>query len=136
MKTKHAPHDTSTTTTFHRFNYDQHEGTPLYFLTLCTQHPKNPLEFGMTKETDQGTILTTHLSLQYIANIITTTFHHHVQNGTAAYVALQLVQINQHYTEKFCNQNTLDSQTYCTLIFQQDPAITNAINMSLMFKQL
>jgi hypothetical protein len=136
MKTKHAPHDSSTTTTFHGFHYDQHEGTPLYFLTLRTQHPKNPLEFGIAKETDQGTILTTHLSPQHIADIITTTFHHHVQNGTATYVALQLVQINQRYTEKFRNRNTLDSQTYYTLIFRQDPAITDAIDMSLVLEQL
>jgi hypothetical protein len=38
----------------------------------------------------------------------------HVQHQTTEYVALQLVQINQRYTEKVRNRNTLESQTYIT----------------------
>jgi hypothetical protein len=52
-------------------------------------------------------------------------------------VALQLVQINQRYTEQLHNNRYgLRSQTYFTLIFRQDPSITDAIDQTLILKQL
>jgi hypothetical protein len=75
---------------------------------------------------------------QLIADIINTTFQHHVhQSLEHEYVALQLVQINQRYSEQLHNHRYgLRSQTYFTLIFRQDPQITDAIDPTLILEQL
>jgi hypothetical protein len=126
-----------TITTFHGFNYDKHAGCPLFFLTLRAQLPDHPLAAGISTENDDGTITTEHLSPHLIANIINTTFEHHTQHLTTEYVALQLIQINQRYTKQLYNNCFgLRSQTYFTLIFRQDPSITDAIDTTLVLEQL
>jgi hypothetical protein len=71
--------------------------------TLRAQHPKNPLQYGIAREDDHGHILTQHLTPDIINDIINETFQHHIQHQTTEYIALQLVQINQRYTEHFTN---------------------------------
>jgi hypothetical protein len=132
-----SPTEIKTITTFHGFNYDKHEGCPLFFLTLRAQLPDQPLAAGISTENEDGTITTEHLSPHLIANIINMTFQHHTQGRTTEYVALQLVQINQRYTKQlFNNRYGLRSQTYFTLIFRQDPSITDAIDTMLILEQL
>jgi hypothetical protein len=132
-----SPTEIETITTFHGFNYDKHEGCPLFFLTLRAQLPDQSLAAGISTENEDGTITTEHLSPHLIANIINMTFQHHTQGRTTEYVALQLVQINQRYTKQlFNNRYGLRSQTYFTLIFRQDPSITDAIDTTLVLEQL
>jgi hypothetical protein len=103
MKIKSPSHGIESATTYHSFNYETHSGCPLFFLTLRAQHPKNPLQYGIAREDDHGHILTQHLTPDIINDIINETFQHHIQHQTTEYIALQLVQINQRYTEHFTN---------------------------------
>jgi hypothetical protein len=138
------PHEVETITTFHNFQFDTHEGSPLYFLTLRALHPMNPLQVGIAHETDDGYIETDHLTAQGIANILSTTFQHHLDNcfNEDKYIALQLVQINQRpYKELSAKEwhgpkKNIIGQTYFTLIFLQNPSITNAIDTTLVLDQL
>jgi hypothetical protein len=138
------PHEVETITTFHNFQFDTHEGSPLYFLTLRALHPMHPLQVGIAHETDDGYIETDHLTAQGIANILSTTFQHHLDNrfNEDEYIALQLVQINQRpykelsAKERHGPKKNIKGQTYFTLIFRQNPSITDAIDTTLVLDQL
>jgi hypothetical protein len=79
----------------HGFSLSNHQDGPLYFLKLRFQQPKNPLTAGTAIETEDGKIKEASLTMPIIASIISRTFEHHVQNDTAEYVSVQLVQINE-----------------------------------------
>jgi hypothetical protein len=130
-------HEIETITTFHNFNYDTHEGYPLYFLTLRALHPINLLQAGIAHENNDGTIDTEQLTAQNIAEILQTTFNHHMENRLHddEYFSLQLVQINQCPISD-TDKKDMRGQTYFTLFFRQDPSITDAIDTTLILDQL
>jgi hypothetical protein len=122
--------DIADSLTFHGFSLANHRDCPLFFLKLRFMHPRNPILAGTAVEHPNGNTQTESLTMTTIANIITTTFDHHVAEETATYVALQLVQINEHLSDR--DQN----QTYFTLIFRQHPNVTDAIDPLLILNQL
>jgi hypothetical protein len=122
--------DFANSMTFHGFSLANHHDCPLFFLKLHFLHPKNPILAGTATEHPNGNTQTEPLMMTTIANIITTTFDHHVAEEMATYVALQLVQIDEHLSAH--DQN----QTYFTLIFRQHPDVTDAIDPLLVLNQL
>jgi hypothetical protein len=116
---------------FHGFSLANHRDCPLFFLKLRFLHPRNPIIAGTASETPNGIIQhAPPLTMETIANIINATFDHHVAEETATYVSLQLVQIDEHLPDR--DQN----QTYFTLLFRQNPDITDAIDPLLVLDQL
>jgi hypothetical protein len=131
------PHEIETITTFHNFNYDTHEGSPLYFLTLRALHPVNLLRAGIAKEHPDGSLHTEPLTAQTIADILQTTFTYHMEHkyNDDEYFTLQLVQINQRPISD-TDKKDMRGQTYFTLYFRQDPTITDVIDSTLILDQL
>jgi hypothetical protein len=116
----------------HGFSLSNHQDGPLYFLKLRYQRPKNPLMAGIAIESDDGKVKTMSLTMPIIASIISRTFEHHVQNDTAEYVSVQLVQINE--LRPLSPKDT--NQTYFMLVFRQNPNVDDAIDPSLVLDQL